>query len=137
MRCFLPLLLALALSACNTGGPGFSRIAAERVTQSGSTFLFRRNGPLIEAQRVSPEMLPRFQPVARKAGIAAQARTGCPVRWIVGDQAMMIMALDCPGGPKPPKIPRSRYWSCEAIGYARPVGERLVSADVNLTCRRR
>lgn len=137
MRWLRLLPLCAILAACNTGGPGFSRIAAERVTQNGSTFLFRRNGPLIEAQRVSPELLPRFQPVARKAGIAAQIRTGCTVPWVVGDQAMMILALDCPGGPPPPRIPRTRFWSCEAVGYARPLGERLVLADVNLSCRRR
>ncbi|SIS84479.1 hypothetical protein SAMN05421759_104249 [Roseivivax lentus] len=136
MRPALIVLFCLLLGACNTGGPGFARIAPDRVTQDGSTFLFRRNGPLIEAERISPEFLPRFQPVARKAGLAAQTRTGCPVVWIMGDQAMMVLALDCPGGPKPPKMPRSVHWRCDALGTSRPVGERLVSVDFSLSCRK-
>ena len=135
MRVLCFLILGV-LAACNTGGPGFSGIAPERVSRDGSVFLFRRNGPLIEAQRVSPEVAPRFQPVARKAGLAAQAKTGCPVRWVMGDQAMMILALACPGAPEPPKMPRTRHWRCDALGSARPVGARLTSASFSLSCRK-
>ncbi|MHA6324649.1 hypothetical protein [Roseivivax sp. CAU 1753] len=136
MRIWPLLLLLLALTGCNTGGPGFSGIEPVRVSQDGSTFLFRGNGALIEAQRVSVEFAPRFQPVARKAGIAAQIRTGCPVEWIVGDQAMMILALACPGAEKPPKLPRGANWICDVLGASRPVGERMVSSTFSLSCRK-
>lgn len=134
MRLILLCLLS-CLAACATGGPGFVGVDAERVTQDGSTFLFRRNGPLIEAQRVSPEWLPSFQPVARKAGLAAEARTNCAVDWILGDQAMMLLALACPGGPDPPNMPRSKHWRCDALGTATRLTDRLVASDFNLTCR--
>ncbi|QFT61507.1 hypothetical protein [Roseivivax sp. THAF30] len=135
MRWLLALLLFI-LAACNTGGPGFGGIEPERVSQDGSSFLFRRTGPLIEAQRISPEMMPRFQTVATKAGRAAEARTGCDVAWIMGDQAVMMMALDCPGGPPPPKMPRTQNWSCHAITASRAITDALVSSDISLNCTR-
>ncbi|MCE0505987.1 hypothetical protein LR948_11510 [Roseivivax sp. GX 12232] len=133
----LALLAACFCLSCNSGGPGFSGLPAETVTQDGSRFLLRRDGPLLEAQRVSPEWLPRFQPVARKAGTAAERRTGCRVAWVTGDQAMMLLGLACPGGPDPPPPPRNRYWSCEALTQSRDLGGGLTASDIALSCRRR
>ncbi|MFZ5964084.1 hypothetical protein ACOXXX_14125 [Thalassococcus sp. BH17M4-6] len=99
--------LVFLLTACNTGGPGFRGIDPVAQDYDGSRFLIRRNGPLVEVLRVSPEAMPSFRVVARKAGLLTQRMTGCRAAWVRGDQAMMVIGLSCDGA-KPPKKPKRR-----------------------------
>ena len=105
MRGFPCVLLLLGLVGCASAGPGFYG-AEKRVREvEGSRFTLRFRGPLVEATRTSPEWLPRFEDVARKAGIAAQIETGCRAEWVEGDPAMMWIGLSC-NGDRAPKMPR-------------------------------
>lgn len=79
----------------------------------GSRFTLRFQGNLVEATRTSPEWLPRFEEVARKAGIAAQIESGCRADWVEGDPALMWVGLSCDGGPAPKRPRRSRTIFCD------------------------
>lgn len=110
MRWFSCVLL-LGLAACDVAGPGF--LGAERVTRQveGSRFTLRFQNGLVEAIRTSPEWLPRFEVIARHAGIAAQMESGCKAEWVEGDPAMMWIGLSCNGekAPKRPRRPKTLY----------------------------
>ncbi|MGR3495179.1 hypothetical protein [Citreimonas sp.] len=132
MRALLVLLL-LTLAACDAAGPGFRGAEAVSRDYDGSRFTLRFNGPLAEAIRTSPEWLPKFDVIARRAALAAQAeRPGCTVAWVQGDPAMMVMGLACGDAPAP-KIPqRSRVLLCELVDW-RTVGDWTTGA---LDCAR-
>ncbi|MGP6087746.1 hypothetical protein [Antarctobacter jejuensis] len=129
MRWF-PIVFLIGLVACDTAGPGF--LGAEKATQEveGSRFTLRFRGDVAEAVRTSPEWLPRFEVIARRAGIAAQIETGCRAAWVEGDPAMMWVGLSCDGkrAPKRPRRPRTLF--CE-ISDLRTGAH---SADATLSC---
>jgi hypothetical protein len=110
MRVF-PMFFFLGLACCDTAGPGF--YGAEKVIKEveGSRFTLRFQGDLVEAIRTSPEMLPKFEQVARKAGIAAQIESDCRAAWVEGDPSMMWIGLSCDGRetPKMPRRPRTMF----------------------------
>jgi hypothetical protein len=110
MRLF-PLCLLLGLAACDMAGPGFHGAPKLVREVEGSRFTLRFQGDLVEAIRTSPEMLPRFDAVARKAGIAAQMESGCTASWVEGDPSMMWIGLSCDGkaAPKMPRRPRTLF----------------------------
>jgi hypothetical protein len=103
------MVLALAaLAGCDAAGPGFR--GAEAVTRevAGSRFTLRFRGDLVEAVRTSPEWLPDFAVIARRAAFLAEAeRAGCKTAWVEGDPAMLLLGLSC-DGRKPPKRPDRR-----------------------------
>ncbi|WP_089276748.1 hypothetical protein [Antarctobacter heliothermus] len=97
----------------------------------GSRFALRFRGNLVEATRTSPEWLPRFEDVARKAGIAAQIQSGCRADWVEGDPAMMWIGLSCDGGPAPKRMRRPRTIYCDIEDHNQRAG---IHAGA-LTCR--
>ncbi len=114
MRYFLCMVI-MSVSACGMGGPGFRGVDPIKTEFEGSKFTLRIRGNIVEATRTNPEMLPRFEAVARKAGIAAQIQTGCKAAWVEGDPAMMLIGMSC-AGEKPPKKPkRSRTLYCDIL----------------------
>ena len=113
MRILSVFLIILGLAACDTAGPGFRGTDKIVREYDGSRFTMRRKGDVIEAIRTNPEMLPRFQPVARKAGIAAQIETGCKAAWVVGDPSMMWIGLSCNGAKAPRKPRKSKMFFCD------------------------
>lgn len=108
MRTLPVVSLILGLAACDAAGPGFSGAEKAIREQDGARFTLRRRGDLVEAIRTNPEVLPRFQAVAPKAGIAAQLWTGCRAEWVMGDPAMMVVGMAC-DGRTPPKLPKRRH----------------------------
>ncbi|MBV2359744.1 hypothetical protein KUH32_08155 [Thalassococcus sp. CAU 1522] len=104
---------ALLLMSCDAAGPGFR--GADKVVREvdGSRFTLRFRGNLVEAIRTSPEFLPRFPDVARKAAIAADTATGCKTAWVVGDPAMMTIGQSCNGEKAPPKPKRRKSYTCD------------------------
>lgn len=114
----LTIIALLGLAACDTAGPGFSR--SEKIVREfeGSRFTLRRSGDVVEAIRTSTEWLPRFQPVARRAGVLAWMETGCIPEWVMGDPAMMWVGLSCEGraAPKMPKRPQTLSCTVEDAG---------------------
>ncbi len=97
------------------GGPGFRGVEPIRTEYGGSTFLLRVQGNIVEATRTNPEMLPRFETVAKKAGLAAQRQTGCKAAWIEGDAAMMLIGMSCNGEPAPKKPKRQNMLYCDIL----------------------
>ena len=120
------LILSLAAS-CNAPGAGFRGAAPVAVEESGSRFLMRRAGPLVEVNRVSPEAFPRFRPTAEKAARAFAADSACDVAWVVGDQARFVMGLECPGATVPPRPRQPQAFSCTAT-------RRPLLAEFDLDC---
>ncbi|WP_296764343.1 hypothetical protein [Sediminimonas sp.] len=89
------VLVWLLLAGCDAPSPYFSAVAPVRMTVGGSTFDLRRRGRLVEAVRVNPQYAPRLGPVAARAGVAMARMTGCRVRGLRGDQALILGILDC------------------------------------------
>ncbi|WP_139168476.1 hypothetical protein [Mameliella alba] len=112
MRGYPCVLLLLGLVGCASAGPGFYGAEKHMRSVEGSRFSLRFRGPLVEATRTSPEWLPRFEEIARKAGIAAQIETGCRAKWVEGDPAMMWIGLSCDGKPAPQMPRRPRTIQC-------------------------
>lgn len=107
------MIPALFLAACDTAGPGFRGLDQTHVDYEGSRFTLRRQGDVVEAIRTNPEMLPKFETVARKAGIATQIETGCTAAWVVGDPSMMWIGLSCEGAKAPPIPRKTRVIFCD------------------------
>lgn len=93
--CFLVLILFLA--ACNTPSPEFRGLTAQKVTVDGSTFDIRIRGKLAEAIRTNPQYAPRLGPIEGRAARAMAMVSGCDVKIVTGDQALMLGQLDCNG----------------------------------------
>lgn len=92
-------LLTILVSACAGGSPHFMGIPPTRVEVGGSVFAVRVKGRLAEAVRINPQYAPRMGPIGDRAAIAIEQVSGCAVREIRGDQALILGILDCPGKP--------------------------------------
>ncbi len=104
----LVLLSLLCLTACDAAGPGFRGADKIQREAEGSRFTLRFRGDMVEAIRTSPEMLPKFPAIARRAALVSEReRPGCKTAWVEGDPAMMLLGLSC-DGRKPPKKPKRR-----------------------------
>ncbi|PYG31179.1 hypothetical protein C8N36_105239 [Pelagimonas varians] len=106
MRSWL-LFLLFVLGACDAAGPGFKSSSKIERSIEGTKFALRRQGDVVEAIRLSPEFLPKFTEVARKAAIVAQLETGCAAKWVDGDPALLRIGMSC-NGARPPKKPSRR-----------------------------
>ena len=88
-------LTALALTACNTPSIPFRGVAPVTVTVDGSTFDVRVKDLRAEAIRTNMQYAPRMGPIGGRATQAIEEVSGCKVRRVGGDQAMVTAALDC------------------------------------------
>jgi hypothetical protein len=110
----LLIALVLLLAACDSAGPGFGSAPAVQREFDGSRFTLRFAGDLVEVIRTSPEWMPRFETVARKAAFVVEAELpGCRPAWIEGDPAMMLMGLSCDGRKAPRRPKRDRSFFCD------------------------
>lgn len=92
----------LALAAgCDTPGPDFRGIAPVRITVGQSTFDVRVDGNRAEAIRLNREWAPNIKAVAPRAVVAIEKVSGCEVRKLGGDQALIRAKLKCGDGPGP------------------------------------
>lgn len=99
------LFVIVALAACDTSDPAFRDAAPVRVRLGGSVFDIRVAGRQAEAIRRNPQWAPRLAAVAVPAVLAIERVSGCRVARLRGDQARMVAALDCGGGPPPVPMP--------------------------------
>lgn len=83
------------LVACDLPTPHFRGIAPVRVSVAGSDFEVRRRGRLAEAIRTNVEYAPRLGRIGVKAEMAIERATGCKVREIRGDAAVILAKLKC------------------------------------------
>lgn len=89
------LLVGLGLVACTAPSRYFRGAEVTRVTVDGSVFDVRVRGELAEAVRVDPAYAPRLGPIGPRAGRAMAQVSGCRVRGILGDQALITGILEC------------------------------------------
>lgn len=108
-----PILL---LAACNTPSPGFRGVDPVRVTVGPSVFDVRVADGQAEALRVSSEYAPRMGPIGPRATLAIEQVSGCTVRRLGGDQAMIRASLSCGARSASPPVPPS--YSCAV--FTRP-----------------
>jgi hypothetical protein len=92
-RWIMPLLLLLP--ACDGGSPHFMGTPPTRVEVEGSVFAVRVKGDLAEAVRINPQYAPRMGPIGGRAARAMEQVSGCTVREIRGDQALILGLLTC------------------------------------------
>jgi hypothetical protein len=126
-------LSSLLLAACDTASPHFWGSESKRVTVSGSTFDVRRRGRLAEAIRINAQYAPRLGPIARRAELAIEHVTGCPVKELRGDQAVIIGILKCGGRDDIAKIARrpdiTLRCDAAAVSVDRVSGTLVIDAD--------
>ncbi len=126
LTCYLVPLAMLLCSACNTPGPGFRGIEATRITVGGSTFDVRVAGTRAEAIRLNSEWAPRLDAVAPQGVAAIERVSGCRVRKLDGDAALMTARLDC-GQPLAP-LPRGNTYDCDVYTVVDGLGELTCEA---------
>lgn len=91
------VIMFVALMGCNTPGPAFRDTAATRITIGESRFDVRVKGTRAQAIRLNPESAPRLAAVAPRGVAAIEKVSGCRVRRLDGDAAVMQAWLDCGG----------------------------------------
>ena len=109
MRKLLTIVI-LALVGCDTPGPEFEGIAPTRIAIGPSWFDVRVRGARAEAIRLNTDFATRFDEVAPRGVWAIEKVSGCRVRRLEGDAAVMQAWLDC-GGRLPP-LPQERSYEC-------------------------
>lgn len=107
-----PLLIAIMLLITGCGAPGleFRDIPATRVHIGQSIFDVRIKGTRAEAIRRNAENAPRLAAVAPRGVHAIEEVSGCRVRKLEGDAAVMQAWLDCGGRLEP--LPRDIEFEC-------------------------
>jgi hypothetical protein len=88
-------VVSLFLAACHAGSPYFSGISAKRVQIEGMVFEVRVRSDLAEANRISPQFVPRFHEIAVQAARAMRVASGCDVIEVRGDAAQIVGVLAC------------------------------------------
>lgn len=83
------------LAGCNAPGPDFRGIDPARISVGKSTFDVRVIGNRAQAIRLNPEWAPRRAATAPRGIAAIEVVSGCKVRTLGGDQAVMVARLEC------------------------------------------
>lgn len=96
MRWFV---LILILAACDTPGLEFHGVPAEQVEVRGMTFAVRIMGNRAEAIRINRMARPKMDQVGYAAALAIERVSGCKVRQLDGDVAVVTATLRCRDGP--------------------------------------
>lgn len=91
----LVVLGSILLACCSNETRHFRGVPPVRVTVSSSVFDIRHRGSLAESVRINAQYAPRLGAIGVKAGFAMEAVSGCDLRGVLGDQAVMTGVLDC------------------------------------------
>ncbi|WP_319824805.1 hypothetical protein [Thalassovita sp.] len=125
------LIPLMFLVACGGPSPEFRGVQPTRVKLAGSVFDVRVKGDRAEAIRRNAEYAPRMGPIGVKAGLAIEEVSGCRVRKLTGDQAMIRARLDC--GKKHSRYPSTTTFDLDCEIEIYPTGP--YSGDAELACR--
>lgn len=106
----LTAAMVMALVGCDAPGPEFRDTPATRIHIGKSSFDIRVKGTRAEAIRLNTEYAPRLAAVAPRGVYAIEEVSGCRVRRIEGDAAVMRAWLDCGGRLEP--LPRAFEFEC-------------------------
>ncbi len=117
-------IILVLLAGCDTPSRTYRDVPVSRISVDQSVFDIRVKDNRAEAIRINAEWAPRLSSVKPRAIAAIEQVSGCKVKRMRGDQAMMIADLKCKGSPvpQPPK-----QLSCEM--HATP----LVGSDSELS----
>ncbi len=96
------VLTMVLLVACDTPSRAYKGVPASRVSVDTSVFDIRIKDNRAEAIRVNVEWAPSSKSVETRAVAAIEKVSGCKVKRLRGDQAMMIADLKCIGSHLPP-----------------------------------
>ena len=108
------LAFFVMLMACDTPSPGFRGVDPVRITIGKSTFDVRVKGNQAEAIRLNAEWAPRMEAVAPRAVAAIETVSGCVVRKLGGDQALILAKLNCGKGSAPQtEAPERIEYDCD------------------------
>jgi len=114
MRYVLLALIMILAAACNTPSREFRGLEAVQISVAGSTFDIRVRGNRAEAIRINAEYAPRLSGIAPKAFVAIEKVSGCKVRRLGGDQALIHATLRCGDSPEPlVPLPASIRYECQ------------------------
>ncbi|HEY9040210.1 MAG TPA: hypothetical protein VIN05_14855 [Roseovarius sp.] len=125
IRYIVPVAMLLC-SACDTPGPGFRGTEPTRITVGGATFDVRVVGTRAEAIRLNSQWAPNLDAVAPQGVAAIERASGCRVRQLEGDAALMTARLDC-GQPLAP-LPRGNTYDCDVYRVVDGLGELTCEA---------
>lgn len=117
----LTILTVLLCSACDTPGQAFRGVAATRIAVGGATFDVRIDGVRAQAIRLNRQWAPRLSSVAPQGVAAIEKVSGCRVRRLDGDAALMTARLDC-GQPLKP-LPRGHTYDCDVYSITDGLAE--------------
>ena len=99
-------------------------VPAQRISVDGSTFDVRQDGAAAQALRVNHQWPARRDVVFPRAGAAIRAVTGCKLRRMTGDVAMVRASLSCGAqAMPPPRLSRGRAYDCEIVSLRDGQGE--------------
>ncbi|MFX0540817.1 hypothetical protein ACEWPM_003660 [Roseovarius sp. S4756] len=105
------IVAVLALMACDTPGPTFRGVEPVRISLRGDVFDVRIDGVRAEAMRLNARWAPNLDSVAPNGVAAIEEVSGCRVRKLYGDAALMAARLDC--GQKLEPLPRGFSYTCD------------------------
>jgi hypothetical protein len=96
LACLFGLVCLLYLAGCASApGPDFAQVPATRVVVESSEFDIRVAGRTAQAIRVNAQYAPRVGPLGLRAAFAMEQVSGCAVRSLQGDAAVLIGRLQC------------------------------------------
>lgn len=107
------LACLILLGACDIPGLEFRGIEATRVTVMGSTFDIRIKDRRAEAIRLNRESNPRWMIIGARAGFAIEQVSGCKIKKMSGDPAVVKARLKCDGDPVGPNVPQVLTYDCD------------------------
>jgi hypothetical protein len=111
MRALACLIL---LCACDTPSPDFWGVEATRVMVQGTTFDVRIKDRKAEAIRLNAEPRPRWMVIGAKAGLAIERVSGCKIKKLGGDPAVVLAKLKCKNDPDQQRyLPRNLTYDCD------------------------
>ena len=133
MKWLIFLCFPAMLAGCDTPGPGFRGVTPVRMTVGQSSFDIRVDGNRAEAIRLNREWAPRLESVAPRAVAAIEKVSGCEVKKLDGDAALMVARLKCGKGAEAMEVLPGRIdYDCDIddVYVNRGLGEEITE----MTC---
>jgi len=128
-----PIVCLGILVACDSPSVAFMNAQKTIVVIEESTFSVYRLENRVEVYRTSFEILPKRGQVFRRAELAIEQATGCPIwqRSLEGDQALITARLDCEENANSPEaIAANLHYECEIIDYWNSVAQEYVAEGI-------
>ena len=96
------LFVVALLAGCAAPVDEFRGVPGARASVDGSEFMIYRKGDQAQSVRTNVQYAPQIGPLAGRAAVAMQQVTGCRVKYMAGDAAILVGELSCPATDHPP-----------------------------------